>query len=274
MAAAGTLTLADHRYLRRTTLCLLYFAQGFPWGFVVTALIAAFAEAGHSKEATAEVTALAVLPWTFKFFWAPWIVLAQFGMAATLLGIWSTGRLEEQASLQYVAWVFFVHNCFASLQDVATDALAVDLLDDSERGLVNGLMWGSKLFGVAAGGGMAHVIVNYGMPTAVLVEAFVVLAIFALMLFVRERAGDRLFLGFRRSRKTERSPSESVPSSTDATGSLRDALRVIRELLRALSTRTTALAALMATTVLLAEGLFVPLNNDLFVKQFGWSAVD
>ena len=48
----------------------------------------------------------------------------------------------------FIAWVFFVHNCFASLQDVATDALAVDLLEDDERGRVNGMMWASKLLGI------------------------------------------------------------------------------------------------------------------------------
>jgi PAT family beta-lactamase induction signal transducer AmpG len=116
---------------------------------------------------TACPTALAILPWTFKFFWAPmidgfrmpslglrrpWIAVAQFGMAVTLLGALSTGALDDAATIRYIAWVFFVHNCFASLQDVATDALAVDLLEDDERGRVNGMMWASKLFGIGVGG--------------------------------------------------------------------------------------------------------------------------
>ena len=141
--------LTGNRRLRRLLFCLLYFAQGFPWGFTSVALLAALSEAGHSKEQTATVTALAVLPWTFKFFWAPiidsfrmpslglrrpWIAIAQFGMALTLLGALSTGGLEELSTIRFIAWVFFVHNCFASLQDVATDALAVDLLEDDERG--------------------------------------------------------------------------------------------------------------------------------------------
>ena len=153
--------LSGNRNLRRWLFCLLYFAQGFPWGFTTVALLAALSEAGHSKEVTATVTALAILPWTFKFFWAPmvdsfrmpslglrrpWIAIAQFGMAVTLLGAWSIGGLEDASTITFIGWVFFVHNCFASLQDVATDALAVDLLEDDKRGRVNGMMWASKRF--------------------------------------------------------------------------------------------------------------------------------
>ena len=69
----------------------------------------------------------------------PWIIGAQFMMAVTLLGILWSGNLSEPAgstgqaafSPEFIWWLgvmFFVHNCFASLQDVATDALAVDVL--------------------------------------------------------------------------------------------------------------------------------------------------
>ncbi|MCZ6643817.1 MAG: hypothetical protein O7F71_19755, partial [Gammaproteobacteria bacterium] len=133
-------TLAENRTKRTTLLCVLYFCQGFPWGFATIALLAILSQAGHSRAETATVVSLAVLPWTFKFFWAPmidslrapalgirrpWIAFAQLCMAITLLGALTSGGFESMATLNYLAWVFFVHNCFASLQDVATDALAV-----------------------------------------------------------------------------------------------------------------------------------------------------
>ncbi len=273
----GGLYISSHRGVRTGILCLLYFAQGFPWGFATVALLSALSEAGHPKEKTAALTALAIVPWTFKFIWAPmidslrvpslgvrrpWIAFAQLGMAVTLLGVWATGDLGQEATISYLAWVFFVHNCFASLQDVATDALAVDLLDDKERGRVNGLMWGSKLFGVAVGGaGMGAVIAHSSIGTAVLVQAILVLAILALVVATRERPGEKLF------------PWSAGSMQSSGTHQVSGGVvGVTKELLRALSLRTTFLAVLMAITVPLCEGLYVPLTTEIFVQRFRWSA--
>jgi PAT family beta-lactamase induction signal transducer AmpG len=269
--------LTGNRGLRRVLFCLLYFAQGFPWGFTSVALLAALSEVGHSKEQTATVTALAILPWTFKFFWAPmidsfrmsslglrrpWIAIAQLGMAVTLLGALSTGGLEEISTIRFIAWVFFVHNCFASLQDVATDALAVDLLEDDERGRVNGMMWASKLVGIGAGGALlGKIIAAWNLQTAVMVQAFGVIAILAVVVSVRERSGERLF------------PWTS--GSVQATGMHAVELGVFgvaREMVRAMWLRTTFFAALVAVAAPMCEGLYIPLTTELFVQDFGWGA--
>ena len=42
---------------------------------------------------------------------------------------------------------FLIHNIFAALQDVSSDALAVDVLEEGEIALANGLMFVSKGFG-------------------------------------------------------------------------------------------------------------------------------
>lgn len=269
-------TLSGSRSRRASLLCLLYFCQGFPWGFATIALLAILSEAGHDKAETATVVALAILPWTFKFLWAPlidslrlpalglrrpWIAFAQLMMAGTLLGAATSGGMDQDATLQYLAWVFFIHNCFASLQDVATDALAVDLLLDSERGRVNGMMWGSKLLGMAFGGaGMAIVISQTSLQTAVLLQAFLVMAVLVLVIAWRERPGEKLF-------------PWSPGRAAGATGGAAFApLLTVRELKRALSTRTTFMLVLVAATLLLASGLYEPLTVELFVQQLGWSA--
>ena len=168
------MNLAEHRWLRFFTLCALYFAQGVPYGFVSIALLAVLSERGVDETQTAALLSLSILPWTFKIVWGPiidsfrlrslgqrrpWIVMAQFMMAATLLIAFSSADITTEATLATLGFIFFIHNCFASLQDVATDAMAIDLLDESERGRVNGFMWASKLFGISVGGaGMATVI--------------------------------------------------------------------------------------------------------------------
>ncbi len=145
--------LSENPRLRAVNFCLLYFCQGVPWGFAVVALLAILSDAGHSAAETAVIASMAVLPWTFKLIFAPmidsfripelglrrpWIAFAQLGMALTLLLVWFAGGVEEQSTIMFLAWVLFVHNCFAALQDVATDALAIDLLEDQERGKLVG----------------------------------------------------------------------------------------------------------------------------------------
>lgn len=270
------MNLADNRYARRILLCLLYFTQGFPWGFATVALLAILSEAGHDKAQTATVAAMAILPWSFKFIWAPlidslrfpamglrrpWLMFAQTAMALTLLGAVYTGALESTATLTWIAWVFFIHNCFASMQDVAADALAVDLLDDSERGRVNGFMWGSKLFGIAVGGaGMGYVAARWGIPTAVIVQAVMVIAVLAVVIVWPERAGEK------------RLPWSA--GSAQGVAAARDfgPMVTLRELKRAFSNRTTVTLLVFAIIHVSVDGLFYPLTTEFFVQGLGWSA--
>ena len=79
-----------------------------------------------------QLTAMAYLPWTFKLFWGPlidsftfikmgkrrpWIIFAQCGMIITLILMSAMGDLTENIIL--LGWMFFLHNCFASLQDLS-----------------------------------------------------------------------------------------------------------------------------------------------------------
>lgn len=276
MTQDRSVTLSGNRGRRTVLLCLLYFCQGTPWGFATIALLATLSQAGHGKAETATVVAMAILPWTFKFVWGPiidsvrmpalgirrpWIAIAQLFMAITLLAAATSGAMDSTTTLTYLAWVFFIHNCFASLQDVATDALAVDLLDDSERGRVNGMMWGSKLFGIAVGGaGMASVIAATSLATAVFVQAGLVMIVLGLVVAWRERPGEKLL------------PWTCGSAQGDVARSSFGVMITAQELRRALSTRTTATLVLVAGTYAIAEGLYDPLTVEFFVQQLGWSA--
>jgi len=219
---------------------------------------------------------MAILPWTFKFFWAPlidsvrvpslgirrpWIIFAQLGMALTLFSAWFSGALVSEATLVYLAWVLFFHNCFASLQDVAVDALAVDLLGERERSSVIGFMWASKLIGISAGGaGLAIVISRTSLEVAIGIQALVICAVCVLVIAVRERSGERLF-------------PWSVGSAQQVSGTGQAGLsRTLLNLKQALSTRITFTLCLIAVTAFICEGLYDPLTTEFFVQKLGWSA--
>ena len=145
--------LSENRPLRTATLCVLYVAQGIPYGFVSIALAAWLSEAPQSWELKkiSFVMAAAISPWTFKWAWGPlldtwtirscgrrrpWILLAQFFMAVTIGGMLFVPDLA--ADVDTLIALIFLHNIFASLQDVSVDALAVDLLESEERERVSG----------------------------------------------------------------------------------------------------------------------------------------
>jgi PAT family beta-lactamase induction signal transducer AmpG len=78
------------------------------------------------------------------------------------------------------------------MQDVGVDALAVDLLDEEERGRANGFMYASKwIGGIIGGAGLAHVMKWTSLRGALVVQVGLLAAIMTLPLFIRERpAGD------------------------------------------------------------------------------------
>jgi MFS transporter, PAT family, beta-lactamase induction signal transducer AmpG len=148
----------------------LYFAQGVPWGFVTVTMVLRLSRLGLGPAAVGSLVALAQLPWTFKPLAGPLVDRVSFGrwgrrrplllatlasMAASLLVL---GELDPRGAPPLFAAMIVAHNAFAALQDVATDALALDLLPQAERGRANGVMSAAKYAGVLAGGpGLAWV---------------------------------------------------------------------------------------------------------------------
>ena len=82
----------------------------------------------------------------------PWIIIAQLGMIITIAAFLTLedpladGNLEAGLST-IVCFFFLIHNIFATLQDVSSDALAVDLIPDEDLARANGFMFASKGFG-------------------------------------------------------------------------------------------------------------------------------
>jgi PAT family beta-lactamase induction signal transducer AmpG len=252
-------SLAERRWLRLFVLCALYVAQGIPWGFMYTTLPAYLVKNGTEDIGT--VMAMAYLPYSFKWIWGPtidaftlprfgrrrpWIVFAQAMMALTVFAMVTFDVTRE---VQLLSAMIFVHTVFNSLQDVAVDALAVDLLPENERGRANGLMYGSKYVGGAIGGVcMAYVITYSSLRTALVVQTSILVAIMLLPLLVRERDGE---------------PPPREP--------LRD---IAGALLQAFSLRSTLVAAMLTLGATFAAGMLNPTGIKLFVGTLGWNIDD
>lgn len=195
-------TLIDHSRLRLAFLCLMYLAQGLPFGFVTVALAAYLAAHGATTGEIGGVVAMAVLPWSFKWAWGPlvdsgrlaalgrrrpWIMVAQALMIATAAPLaWvPAGRPA------WLGWLVCLHNLFVGLQDVAVDALAVDVLEGRDRERASGMMYGSSILGTFLGGaGLGIVTARLGIGAAIGTMVAAQVVFLAVVVLVRERPGD------------------------------------------------------------------------------------
>lgn len=141
-------------------LAALYTAQGLPFGFFTLALPVLMREAGWSLTALGFLQFLAA-PWVLKMLWAPvvdhhgqrrtWLLSMQLASCALAVAMALLGFTEGSIAL-FVA--VFVFNLLAATQDVATDGLAVRLLNAQQRGVANGIQVGAYRFGMILGGGV------------------------------------------------------------------------------------------------------------------------
>ncbi len=156
----------------RWVFAALYFSEGAPIGFIWNALPARLRAQGVDVAEITSLAAVLVLPWAFKFLWAPlvdvlrgerwtlrhWILAAQTVMVATLVPL---AWLDLSADFAMVRTLLLVHAVAAATQDVAIDALAIRVTEASERGRLNGWMQAGSLAGRALLGGGALVLFSW-----------------------------------------------------------------------------------------------------------------
>ena len=269
-------TLVDSYRARVLTLCALYVAQGIPYGFMTVTFVTFLAAEGFSAKELAFLLTLGTLPWSLKFLWGPiidryqyrpmgkrkpWILIAQSGMILVLISM--VLFIDPEKDIKSIAYMFLVYNIFTSLQDVSTDALAVDVLKPHEIEKVNSYMFTSKIIGAIVGGaGLGTIISFTGIVGALLLQIPILILIMLVPLYMRERPGEKQF-----------------PWSQDiGTNMLEDETKfhnqtfkeIVRKLKVAFSLRSTQLGIVLSLVLSLSYFL-IPVLPLLFVRELGWS---
>lgn len=174
----------------------LYLSQGLPFGFFTQALPVLLRKQGLSLPAIG-LTHLLALPWALKFLWAPvmdrygserlgrrrgYILPLQFLSAALLLGL---ALPEGTVSVTTLLVAVLLVNLLAATQDVATDGLAVDLLEPRELGWGNGIQVAGYRVGMILGGGLMLIIFDElgWRPTLLSLGALLLVATVPVALF-------------------------------------------------------------------------------------------
>ncbi len=168
----------------------LYLTEGVPLGFTATAIATQMRRQGLGVAEIGAFVGTLYLPWAFKWAVGPfvdvlssdrfgrrrmWIVMTQVMMVITLM---AAMPVDFTAELKFFTFVIMLLNTFAATQDVAIDALAVNVLTEDERGLANGLMFSGAYLGQAVGGsGVLFLIPYTGLPATYVFVAAVVLSV-------------------------------------------------------------------------------------------------
>jgi len=270
------MTLAQSSRLRIFTFSGLYLVQGIPTGFITITLAAFLADQGYSAGAVAQLMAINYVPWGIKVLYGPWLdrykhspmgrqrpwlLVAQSGMLLSLGVLFAVPGVE--VGIRPIAAIIFTYNLFGALQDVATDALAVGMLDPDEYGFVSGAMWSSKIAGISIGGaGMGTVLSQYGWRLAIGIQLGVLLAAVLLPLLVRERPSDQyLAWPFSDDGQRDLSDETTFESARDVVAQIVATFRQSRE----------AVLALLALLAAVPTRMMVTYGPVFTVQTLEWS---
>src|SRR5262245_54519182 len=157
---------------RMAAFFLLYVTEGIPLGFTATAVATQMRRHGLGPGDIGAFVGSLYAPWALKWAVGPivdtltvprfgrrrfWIILTQLMMITTLL---VAMRVDFAHQLKLFTMIIFVHNLFGATQDVAIDALAVNVLPESERGTANGFMFSGAYVGMAIGGSVVQLLTS------------------------------------------------------------------------------------------------------------------
>lgn len=243
---------------RHGVLGALYLTQGIAAGFGGYILIPNLAAQGISVEAQAGVVAGGSIPWILKGAFGPLLDRAREGGARDLRRVAMFVQLLVAASLvvlaasgdvvghfSWLVWAWLLHNFMLAIQDVTADALAIDMLPPSERGLGNGVMLGGRQLGV-------DVLVPRLLGVGVIVSSLE-----AALWLEAALIGGLAFLPL----LAPWSPGEHA-----------EALRapLLDRLRAAFAGRRTRAAAAVAGVVFLADVVTSTLTGEFMVNHLGW----
>ncbi|MBO8209919.1 MFS transporter [Acinetobacter nosocomialis] len=179
----------------------LYWAQGLPVGFMTHALPVILRAQGESL-AHIGGFGLLMLPWSIKIFWAPWVdrhAISHLGhyrswilptqlLTVAVLCILSFFPIQALDQPLYL-FIFFIAllfmNSTGATQDIATDALAVNLLQHDQQHWGNTFQVVGSRLGFIVGGGAVLWCLDWlsWQPTFLLLAALVFINTLPVLLF-------------------------------------------------------------------------------------------
>lgn len=175
-----------------------YLTEGAPIGFIWWAMPTLLRRENVAIDSITSLIAILILPWIFKFIWAPlidslrnekrgykfWIFVSQLLMGLALLPLIF---IPPQDNFFIWGIFLFIHSFAAATQDVSIDAMVINVIAKNERGKLNGFMNAGMLIGRSIfGGGTIIIAYTLGLNYILILLAVTILSAMLLLLLVEE----------------------------------------------------------------------------------------
>jgi len=185
-----------HRFLKYILFFNLYFAEGLMIAITTVVTTLYLRDRGLSIPLTTLVVGIVNIPWILKFVWGPIVDhFYKYGRktfiiiggllsvsAMFLVSIVNPGELLVPFTL-----LIFISHVGIGFIDVSTDAWAVDISNNKNRGKINGAMFAGQYSAWALGAAfLTYIGSNYGYSYAYFANAVIMLIILIFPFLVKE----------------------------------------------------------------------------------------
>src|SRR5215203_4399493 len=266
--------LSEHRFLRYLSFAILYVGQGIPEGMTIFRIPAWMAMNGKTPSEIGTYAAIIFIPFSFKILVAPlierftflpmgrrrpWIIFGQFGLGVSFM---TMALLPDPLNnMNLLTAVGFCVSLFITFQDIATDALVIDIVPMEQQAKANGFMWGAKIIGtavsLAAGTWLLN---NYGFFIAILSLSLAVFLIMLVPLLLRERPGEKLLPW-----------TSGTTSAYSAALQLNNLSKIFKSLFSVLKLPDNILLSLVLFVGLTALAFMRTIFPIFTIQELGWS---
>ena len=269
--------LSEHRFLRYLSFAILYVGQGIPEGMTVFGIPAWMAMNGKTPAEIGTYAAIIFIPFSFKILVAPlierftflpmgrrrpWIIFGQFGLGVSFMAM--SMLPDPLNNISLLTAVGFCVSLFITFQDIATDALVIDIVPMEQQAKANGFMWGSKIAGTAASLAIGTWLLNnYGFSIAILSLSLAVFLIMLVPLLLRERPGEKLLPW-----------TPGTISADTAALQMNSLAKIFKSLFSVLKLPESILLSLVLFVTLTALGFMRTIFPIFTIQELGWSNKD
>ena len=152
--------ITKHRFLQYFMFGSLYFSEGLNKVFAVVVLPIYFLEKGVPPEMITLVIGVAAIPMIIKIVWGGIVdYFIKFGRrffiilggVLTILSLFLLAFIDPGIALIPFIVVLFICWSGVGFLDVSSDALAIEISEEHERGKINGSMYAGQNIGMAFG---------------------------------------------------------------------------------------------------------------------------
>jgi len=188
--------ISKRSYLKYLLFGSLYFTEGVFKAVGLVIIPVYFVEKGISLPLTTFVIGIIAIPMTIKFVWGGTVdYFIRFGRKRFILlggllsavGFFALTIIDPSIALIPFATFLFIGVCGVGFLDVSSDAWAIEIGREEERGKINGAMFAGQFAGLAVGSSLIALVANFfGYSLAFLTAGSIIILIALFPLIVKE----------------------------------------------------------------------------------------